>query len=355
MRLFFVYFFCIENFFFIFNINKIRFKIGSAVEHTLLNRFTNFRNMLFRFKKRRNYNWIIFSRKRFKFFKKSLHLFFFKNIFFKKKNTIFGKLKSIIFFKKKTSMFKRKDRIERAFMRRLNLFKFRKTQLAGFYRKWRKRNFVRTKFVDLHKRTNQIWYINRFIFKKYLYSKKIRQWSVTRTLAGFLNATPREFLSIFENTLQNILIFSKLALSLKEAKFIVESNLVYINGVCCSNYSALANVGDVIQLVLSDRLFRFYRTNFHKKTKFFKRISYSLWLINRFRENFYKQSKNRTPFWINKLLFVYEDVPSFLEVDYITLTICVVFEKTKFHHFNFFNKKFINLFLLRHYNWKYIV
>jgi hypothetical protein len=108
-------------------------------------------------------------------------------------------------------------------------------------------------------------------------------------------------------------------------------------------------------LGLADKFFKFYRVNFHTKSRLFKRISYRLWLLNRFKNNFYKQSRNRIPSWIGNLLFVYEDVPFYLEVDYIILSIMFVFRKNKFHHFNFFSKKSIALFLLRHYNWKYIV
>jgi len=317
-------------------------------------RFTDFFNLLVVSRKFYNYNWLIFSKKTFKFFKKKLNFFFFKNSFFLKKKTTHINVKSIVWFKKKTSMLKKKNKIQMAFIRRLNLFRFKKNKINPSYRGRRFKPLYSSKFIDLHKRTNQIWFTNRYLFRDFFSLNKFRQWSLTRVFSGLVKADPDTFLNSLESTLQYVLIFSKLAFTFKESKFLINSGLVFINGEACLYELALVHPGDVIQLGLSDKFFKFYRMNVHLRTRVFKKISYTLWLINRFRNNFYKQSRNRIPSWINNLLFVHEDVPVYMEVDYSILTIGIIFKKTKFNHFNFFTKKTISLFLLRHYNWNYI-
>jgi hypothetical protein len=91
-----------------------------------------------------------------------------------------------------------------------------------------------------------------------------------------LKATPKHFLNSIENRLDYLLILSKITLTLKESNFFISSKLVYINGVSCSQRMSIANVGDVVQLGLSDKFYRFYKLNLHFKTRIFKKISYSL-------------------------------------------------------------------------------
>jgi ribosomal protein S4E len=73
-----------------------------------------------------------------------------------------------------------------------------------------------------------------------------------------------------------ILVLTKFVLTEKEAHFLINSGLVFINGVCVKNIQSFVNQGDVVQLGLADKFFKFYRVNFHTKSRLFKRISYRL-------------------------------------------------------------------------------
>jgi hypothetical protein len=265
----------------------------------------------------------------------------------------FKKIKNILMFKKKTSFLKKKGKLELSFLKRMHMFKFRKSVLMKKQKKnWRKNRF--SKYLDLHKRTNLIWYWNRDIFKKYMRTPKLRQKSKTRVFSNFLKKGPFSFLKFWDNSILNFVLQARFVPSLKEAMFFATSGLIFINGRQVNKFDTHINYGDVVQLAISDILYRFYRWNIHFKQKFFKKVGYHLWILNRFRFNFYKQSTTRIPTFIDRIMFFYEDLPKIFEADFITLTFTLVVLKNKTKYFSFFFKKIPALNMLRVYNWKYI-
>jgi hypothetical protein len=77
-------------------------------------------------------------------------------------------------------------------------------------------------------------------------------------------------------------------------------------------------------------------SNFNNKLKMTFSLGYRLWRLNRFKNNFYKQSPTRIPNKVDRFFFFYEDVPSFLEVDYIILAFILIKLPTTYKSFNFF-------------------
>jgi hypothetical protein len=49
------------------------------------------------------------------------------------------------------------------------------------------------------------------------------------------------------------------------------------------------------------------------------------------------------------------DIPKFVELDYTILTSIIIYIPNFFFEFDYYFLKFLNLSLLRLYNWKYIV
>lgn len=61
------------------------------------------------------------------------------------------------------------------------------------------------------------------------------------------------------------------------------------------------------------------------------------------------------PKWVSKLVYYKLDVPKFLEVDYTLLCSIILYYPNPLFETDIYNIKYINLSLLRLYNWKYIV
>lgn len=236
----------------------------------------------------------------------------------------------------------------------MHSFKFKKNPVfKQTNKKWKKHMF--SKYLDLHRRTNLIFYYNRSFFKKYMRIKKIRQTAKSRVFSTIIKSTPFRFLNFWDNSVLNTMLQLRLVPSFKEAQFLSTSGLIFINGVQVYLENTGVNYGDVVQIAISDFFYKFYRWNIHSKQKFFKKIGYHLWILNRFKFNFYKQSTTRIPTFIDRVMFYYEDLPRIIEADFLTLTFIYVLRKNKTKFFNFFFKKIPALNMLRLYNWNYIV
>ena len=301
-----------------------------------------------------NWNWSNFTRSQFKSFQRTLSVFFFRKFSFFKKSTKFRRTKDIVLWKKKTSFFKKNNKLELSFLKRVYMFKFKKSVLNKSPRR-RRRKHMFSKFIDLHKRTNLIWYYNRRFFKKFLKVPSIRQLNLSRFFSSFIKSSPHNFIRFWDDSLLNLSLITRLVPSFKEAAFLAESGLIFINGIQQWKHNSVVRLGDVVQIGISDIFYKFYRWNIHFKQRLFKRVGYHLWLLNRFRFNFYKQSTKRIPEFIDNIMFFYEDTPRFLELDFLTLTFIVILRKNRFRFFNFFFKKVTALNMMRLYNWKYIV
>jgi hypothetical protein len=77
--------------------------------------------------------------------------------------------------KKKISIFKKKNRIQMSLIRRLNTFRFKKNKIKPASVVKRFKPIYSSKFLDLHKRTNQIYFNNRYLLKDFFGFNKIRQ------------------------------------------------------------------------------------------------------------------------------------------------------------------------------------
>jgi len=55
------------------------------------------------------------------------------------------------------------------------------------------------------------------------------------------------------------MLMTRLVPSFKEALFVAESKLIFINGVCQSKHRTSVRQGDIVQLGISDIFYKFYR------------------------------------------------------------------------------------------------
>lgn len=152
----------------------------------------------------------------------------------------------------------------------------------------------------------------------------------------------------------NTLIKAKFCYTKSESIFFIKNGLVFINGSKCLNPYYIVNNSDIIQFSISENFFDFFKINTDKKHKSILIIKHIIWKNHRFLNNFYKQSYNRVPDWILDISSFYDDVPSYIEIDYTTLSLCVLKVDLNFIFYNNNSLNFLNIFMLRNYNWNYL-
>lgn len=358
---------------YIFFLQSLNFSIFNSL---ILFKFNSFSNIfiLIGFHEKNKFSWVTFNYTPFKFFTKfkpqfSLNLLFFKKV---KKNNLHNILKNYVFFKKRTSLLKKKDKLKNFLLSKVNFLKNQKLMNQIIFKKntnlflvnlFFKKNLKiihsssifheNNKNVDMKKRWFKLFNKNRLLFKFITGVKKQKQFQVTKIFSKTLKQNVLSNLMRLEFSLKNILIRSKLVLNLNEADFFLKNKLVYLNGLVATN-NILLRRGDIISLAFSEKYFNFFKSNFSQKLKLTYSVGYRLWRLNRFKSNFYKQSPTGIPTWVFKIGFFYEDTPSFLEIDYTTLSLTIIKQPISYVDYNFYFTKFITPFLTRHYNWKYV-
>ncbi len=340
----------------------------------LENRFTKYINfyMFIGFQFKNRFTFIKFTYVPFKFFKKTKPHFSVNSSFLTpiNSNSKYDILRNFIILKKKNGLLKKKNKLKNFILLKINVLKNYKISTLWKYSKNKNlklNNFFlnknitslskidrfgeNNKHLDIRRRWFSFFKTNREILKyftKINYSKKnkiTKYFSKIIKYPMFYNLIKSEFSVI------NLLIRSKFVFNEMEANFFLQNGFVFLNG-CSINNNVVIKLGDVLSLSISDDYFNFYKINLSNKLKLTYSIGYVLWRLNRFKGNFYKQPYTKIPDWIYKLNHFYEDVPSFLEVDYSVLSCVIVKYPQNFYNYNYNFTKFISFFLNRQYNWK---
>jgi len=295
------------------------------------------------------YYWTNFTYNPIKFFNVLKNNF--KKLNFFKKISSFNKISTLqlyINMKRQTGVLKRKDKFTYNTLVNVNFIKNIKYYNTSSIVT---RNIDFSKMFEMKRKTLKIFFLNRDLLRKFFFMSNYRQNKLTKFFSKNLNKSVNKCIVGFEFSVVNLLIKSKFVLTHSDAIFLIKNNLVYVNGVVCNNIFKQLVAYDTITLVFTAKYYYFFKTVFNSKLKLSSFLSYRLWRYNRFRSNFYKQSPSSLPVWINKMSHFYFDVPLYLEIDYTTLSLFLL--KTDCTQPLFFSK-FMNIFLFRLYNWKYL-
>jgi hypothetical protein len=288
--------------------------------------------------------------------------------------SLLSKINNIVSLKRKTSFFKKKSKLHSYLLFRTNFLKSNKLTsdtFSHFLKNNATFNFSDSfifgesqqnslendfdKLIELKRKTFWIFYQNRTILKNFFFNSKIRQFQITKFFSKLTKKSGRDLFYFFENSLFNSLVRSKLILSWKDSIFYIKNGCVFVNGNVCKNIFFTVNVGDFVQISIDDDYFNFFKKKVDSNLKLMNNVANKVWQINRLRGNFYKQTTSNIPNWIHELIFFYDDAPHFLEIDYSILSFSFVYVNDNYNEYNFFFLKFLNYFMSRHYNWKYII
>ena len=181
------------------------------------------------------------------------------------------------------------------------------------------------------------------------------QHRITKYLSRFHKFIKFKTFLIREMTLTNILIKSRIITETSIINFLIKNNLIYINGMLTNNNTQQIFVGDFIQLTLNLKYYIIFKWLFNlsiKKINRLKKLSKKKY--SRFSSLNDKKKSYNLPKWILFSKNSYDDVPKFLEIDYFTLSIFVIYEPFLWSDLNVYNIIDNKFSIINIYNWKYI-
>lgn len=299
---------------------------------------------------RHRYTWTLkktkFIKIKFNFFKKS-NFFTFKKI---------KPLNKIIKIKRISGLFKKRTNLRSVVLsKRAKLFRFFKKH-KQFKRRFKFRKFYnyRVNNIDLSKRRKLIFFENRKIIRIFLKNKSLKkQRKLSSYLVNLLPKKSKHLLNLFEFGLNIILIRAHIFNNLKDANFFIKSGCVFVNGFSIFNVNEKISTSDLIKIVNKKFYYSFYKNSIDDSIFALKKLN---WAFYKFKK---KRRKNnffpKVYHWIYNHNHFGFDIPYFMEVDYVNLTIFILQKPLNISLINYTSIRYLNFYLTRLYNWNYIV
>lgn len=198
--------------------------------------------------------------------------------------------------------------------------------------RWIREN-IKSFFIEKYKRA---WFITRFC--KY-YEKSLT--------AGIQN------LIWIEMRLSTILLRCKIVYLIEDSYNLIKGGCVFINGVVCYNVNYIVKLHDRIQFMLSKSLHLQHRELLSNALVKYKKLPAYVYSRYSGKNKFEMVHRDVSARWPLKALWVKHDIPRYLEVDYITMTIFVLYYplylKDIFPYY-YLHIKFLSA---RCYNWRF--
>ena len=153
----------------------------------------------------------------------------------------------------------------------------------------------------------------------------------------------------------NLLIKSRLVIDRATASLFLENTLVFVNGVENTNPICALYAGDFIQLIISLKYYVYHKWllnwSLKQRLKLRKQTRKKLAIVSQTED---KKRSTHYAEWMLKNKRLIEDVAKFLEVDFLSLSVFVVYEPTSWIELtpDFVMETRYNI--INMYNWKYI-
>lgn len=226
------------------------------------------------------------------------------------------------------------------------------------YKRIEKINFdnqFSSKNMDIKIKSFFIFKKNREILNKLLINKPIRQNKFNKIIKNFLKKTNLDILGNFEFKLVTLLIRSGFFVNFKDALFFIENGYITINNQIIINPNFLVNSNEILKVSFNKYYYLYYRKGLHNVINNIGRYNSYAWKVNKNKYNVNKQQSSHTPSWVLRFMYFRDDLPKFLEVDYLSMTLVILYKPYNFLEFDFYTSKFMSSYLSRLYNWKFII
>jgi len=184
------------------------------------------------------------------------------------------------------------------------------------------------------------------------------QYRLTRYLSKFLKQTTHYMLSASEMSLERAVMYSRLLPDVKTLVIFIDTKRLYLNGKLATILYTNVAQNDLIQLIISNSFYILSRWMLNwsiSRVKKFKRLVYKKGLAGKHRLTKTRKQKSRyTPLFIHNTRYDISDIKNYFEVDYMTLSVFVVYEPYFLTYQSINDLSDTRPTIYRLYNWKYI-
>lgn len=256
--------------------------------------------------------------------------------------------------KKKNLFFKKRESKDMLISKRISIVLRKRKKLKNFKtKKIDKGNFFLKKFFY------KTLLKNRKFFKKlFLFSASVKQTKITKRIKRFSSNINNKSNTILEYSLCNLLLRSGLFFFQKDVLLFIKFGMVYLNGRTVYDSNINLVVGDIIQLSVSTFIYKyiyFSKKLLKRKVALFRYTTWKFFKKKLFKKKQGLRSKKRkNPKYLYLFCNFKLNTPSFLEVDFLTISISLLrLQNTNIQSSYYLNKTFsYKLFPL--YNFKKI-
>ena len=279
---------------------------------------------------------------------------FFKKIFLKNSNS----LSNLIKMKKNSSIFKKNSDLNYSILNYVNFLKikYENKNFKGFlgYNNSLNGKNLDTKNFDFSRKLNLLIKSNRFILKKFYNIKYYRKFSFSKNIKKICNLRKFDLIFNLENNALNTVMKCDIFFSISDCIWFFKNSLISINSKIVKDFNQLIHTNDIIIISFNSFYFSFYKEKTNKIINNLYKLGLKIWSFNKNR-NLNLNLKENYPKWVDNYKFFKKDIPLNIELDYVTMTIVFLDYDFNYKNLNYYNFKFINLYLNRLYNWKYVI
>lgn len=216
------------------------------------------------------------------------------------------------------------------------------------------KKFDELKTLDLRLKHKKWIAKNRNILAYFIRKKIKRDINFNKFIKNFIKKPLDTFVFFFEFSIKNILLRSQLFFNEKDIDFFLKNLYVKVNNKTIYNCFYNLKVYDYISIDFDKFYFFYYRKVINNMNHYLAKLSNYHQLHEKKKYDYDKQQKTTFPKWVSHIMYFKEDIPNFIEIDFLTLSMVILY-KPVFSELNINNMKFINYFQRRLYNWKYII
>ena len=201
----------------------------------------------------------------------------------------------------------------------------------------------------------KIWREARIVLKKILNVNYIYQYKLTKLLLNLHHSHKHALIYFFEMKLFNILIQTQFIPYKEFLITFIKNKLIFVNGINCINLNYQIYLNDLIQFIIHIKYYIYYKfiINYYLKHKITIKFRTQK-MLNIETKLFATKKILNLPRWLLKEIHFENDIPSYLEIDFLTLSIFVIYEPFLFDHMNSMHIHYLKKNILNMYNWKYI-
>lgn len=200
-----------------------------------------------------------------------------------------------------------------------------------------------------------IWRQARSMLQKIFHLSFKYQYKLTKYLSKLVKFVKFKIILFREMRLDNIVLKSRLIPDKTYTTFFIDKGLIYLNGTSCENGAVLLFMGDFVQMLINLKYYIVYRWLLNWSIK--KKIKLKIKTRQKNSPARFNDEKIRSfifPDWILQNKNLIDDVSKFVEVDYFTLSIVILYEPFLLGDFNVYTLLTTKHHITNLYNWKYI-